>query len=497
MFHIDRLNPAIRLVFVVITGVASAAGVALAANVEGQLDPHFSGDGKALVDIDKIDSGNAVAVQPDGKIVVAGTLTDSFGSQEIGMARLLSNGSIDTGFGNNGKIKLSRPPDQIAIRALIIQPDGKIVIAGYYQSNDSQGRTFFAKRFNSNGSFDYNFGSNSDVRMGFGYGYSEANSIAIASDGSIYLGGDVRREYSIGGPIIQDFDFAAVKLTPSGQPDTGFGDQGRLSVAFDEGGDDMDIGNAMAIQSDGKVLLAGRVRKDSQSDEYGLVRFSADGVPDSSFGNLPSSGFNAQPGQSVFDIAGYHCHQGASALRVTEITFITTQRRIFVGGSACYLGTTTIGEVAGVQDDGTLDTSFGSSGSELVDLNSAYEAQHLTSIVLQPPPPSTVSFLVQPKLLVVGYGYSKQYGNDDMLMTRLASNGDVDTTFGLNGQQSVYFDYAQALGDDHAYAGAMYGDGYLVVAGSSQRNSDGDTDFAVARLLVGDSIFHDGFEAPL
>ncbi len=303
----------------------------------------------------------------------------------------------------------------------------------------------------------------------------------------------MRREYSIGGPTIQNFDFAVVKLTPVGVPDANFGNQGKLDISFDQGGDDADIGTAIAVQSDGKVLLTGRVRKDAQSDEFGLVRFSAAGVPETGFGNLPQSGFSAQPGQSVFDVTGYHCHQGASAIALSEP--VLGGRRIYLGGTACYLGTTTIGVIAAVADDGTLDTSFNSpSGDELVNIDPDYEAQHLTALVLQPPAGSAYSYAQAPSVLAVGYGYSQAHGNDDMLLTRLKADGSVDTGFGLNGHQAVYYDYAQDLGDDHALAAAMDGGGRLVVSGSSQRNSNGNTDMAVARLLVGDEIFHDGFE---
>lgn len=486
--------------YAAVAALVSFAGslTAQATNVEGQLDTHFNQTGKQLVAFYSYDGNQAVAVTvlPNGKTLVAGNAGNGDGTYDVALTRLNNDGTLDTSFGDSGKALFSFGGAAAIVSAMAVQPDGKIVVAGQYEANASNNRQFFAMRLNADATQrDNSFGNGAGYQLvDFNSGDDAAESIALAPDGSIFLAG-----YMHATDNVRYLDFAVAKLQANGMPDNSFNGSGKFSVGFDQGGDNYDRGRAIALQSDGKVVVVGRVRSGPSASEFGVLRLNANGAPDYSFGNLASGGFNFHPGQSIFQIASHCSSEVATTLQIYEGDYIGGPfRLLYVAGDTCYLSTTTAAVVVSVKDDGTLDTSFGNSnGLELVDLNPDYDAQHVSSLLLQPPPKTSPHIFPAPQLLVIGSGHSKQYHNNDMLMTRLSLDGNVDTQFGAGGHQSVYFNYAGGVGDDYAKGAAMVSNGYLVVVGSSQRSATAsNTDFAVTRLLVGDGIFHDDFELP-
>lgn len=481
-----------------LVAASALAGVpaAWAATVEGQLDPHFSGDGRAVVQFHEPGPGpiylllnsvaRAVAVQSDGKIVVAGDTNQGNGS--IALARFNVDGSPDTSFGTQGERLFSFGTATLHVRAMVIQPDGKIVVAGSYQ-NSGEDQDFLAIRFNADGvNADLGFGTFGMSITDFA-GYNDlATSMALGSDGSLYLTG---YETSVAG----DKDFGLVKLQANGVVDTNFGTQGKVGVFFDQGGSTVnnnDTAYGVALQSDGKVVVAGYVSLSSSESEFGLMRVNGStGALDTGFGNMPS-----RPGRSVAQY-GSSCRDYAAALKINEIDSVSF-RRIYTAGTTCLGQSFSTGVVAAFDDDGTLDTSFGSPQQngwyyQNINLDINYSRKNFTTMVLQNPKDSWAYQLFKP--IAAGFGASNQYNNNyDMLLARMNFNGSPDTTFGSGGQQAVFFNYAGGIGDDYAYASTMDGNGYLLLVGSRQRNSSGATDFAIARLLVSDSIFHDGFD---
>ncbi|MGB8716889.1 MAG: delta-60 repeat domain-containing protein [Rhodanobacteraceae bacterium] len=485
MFRFARCfnHPKVAVALALVTATAAQA-----ANVEGQLDPHFSGDGRTYVEF-STQSGpfllhansvaKAVALQADGKTVVAGDVDLGGGHWGIGLTRLNVDGSVDPTFGTLGKRQFNFSNASVHAKALLVQPDGKIVVAGSYEADGTGNSQFLAVRFNADGvNTDPGFGLFGYYLVDFGSGADVANSVALAGDGSLFLAGYMTS-------AVPDLDFGLAKLKANGVVDTAFGTQGLVQIYFDQGGDFDDAASSVAIQSDGKVVVAGSVRRATGENEFGLARVDAGtGAYDTSFGNLAG-----RTGLSVLSLhsAGTACYDDAEALAINEISF----RTIYVGGTHCALASGATAAVAAFGDDGKLATVFNSgSGAEYVDLYSGYNTQEGSTMVLQSQGP----FL--PKVIIAGSGRSTTFNNNrDFLMARTDYQGNIDTLFGNAGHQAVYFNaVGGGLGDDIVHAAAMSGEGYLILAGSRQANSAGDYDFAIARLLVGDSIFRNGFE---
>ncbi len=486
MFSFSRfVNYALATAALTLVGTTAVQ----AANVEGQLDPYFNGDGKLAVYFDaggqNTDFGRAVAVQPDGKIVVAGTIDMGNGETGIGLARLLPNGAPDPGFGTsgNGKRIFHFPNTSATANAVAIQPDGRIVVAGSYEATSGNSQ-ILAIRFNPDGHDTSGF-----VFVDINDYDDVATSLALADDGSIYLAG-YTHYFTFDGP--GDSNFAVVKLTPNMLRDNNFNGDGTKVVYFNQGGDDNDVANAVAVQPDGKLVIAGTVNSGTSESEFGIARLDgATGSPDTSFGHL--SGYS---GQSVisFHSSGTHCRDEAAALKIGQAYLVG--QVIYVAGTHCRFDSSSTGAIAAVDTSGGLLSFFGTNGTALVNLNPDYNSQVVSGLALQPPPRSAYSGVLGSKLVLVGTGQATAFNNNmDMLTTRLDAIGSLDSTFGSNGHQAIYFNYlGGGQGDDRATAAAMDGNGYLVLTGFTQRSASLDYDYAVARLLIGDSIYFDGFD---
>ena len=170
-------------------------------NVNGSLDTSFGTGGEVTTSFgpDTSDTAVGVAVQADGKIVVAGTDQDFDTNfiDEFGLARYNANGSLDAAFGTGGLVATSFGPTTSAFAAgLAIQPDGQIVVAGTVQDFSTNVISEFGlARYNTNGSLDASFGSGGLVTTSFGPGTSaSAAGVAIGSDGEIIVAGYDHRQ---------------------------------------------------------------------------------------------------------------------------------------------------------------------------------------------------------------------------------------------------------------------------------------------------------------
>src|SRR5262249_19285229 len=144
-------------------GPVSSSDFALARyNPDGSLDPSFGAAGKLTSDFfGNWDQANGVAIQPDGKIVAAGTAghTTSSSTLDFALARYNPDGSLDPTFGSSGKQTTDFFGNQDSAFGLVIQPDGKIVLAGYAHHGDDTSTSDFAlARYNIDGTLDSGFG---------------------------------------------------------------------------------------------------------------------------------------------------------------------------------------------------------------------------------------------------------------------------------------------------------------------------------------------------
>ncbi len=238
----------------------------------GSLDTNFSDDGFVTTAIGISADARAVAVHPDGKIVVAG-YSDSGNGNDLVVARYTAAGSLDTGFGTDGIVTtdINSGSDDYGM-AMALRPDGRIVVAG------RSGGDFVVARYTTAGALDTTFGNGGIVTTDISSGsvdYGEA--VALQSDGKIVVAG-----FSwIGG----DADVAVVRYTAAGALDTSFGGDGIVTLDIGSGTGN-DRGYAVAVQSDGKIVVVGRSNAAVAAtvrDNFLVVRYTATGALDTTF----------------------------------------------------------------------------------------------------------------------------------------------------------------------------------------------------------------------
>jgi uncharacterized delta-60 repeat protein len=254
----------------VVTGFSyngSNQDVALARyQADGSLDSLFGTNGKVTTPVGNNDDyGLSVAIQTDGKLIVGGYSQNGV-NNDFTVLRYKSNGTLDSTFGTNGIVITPVGSYGDNINSIAIQADGKIVAAGY--SDTTTGDFFALVRYNSNGSMDPTFGSGGKVITHVGQSDDQINSIVIQGDGKIVAGG-----YSYNGA---DWDFALARYNTDGSPDNTFGTNG--IVTTDIGNDD-NMFYSVALQTDGKIVGGGW-----SGQEFAAARYNTDGSPDSTFG---------------------------------------------------------------------------------------------------------------------------------------------------------------------------------------------------------------------
>ena len=245
-------------------------------NPDGTLDNTFDSDGKLLLDF-KLTSDFvfAIAILPNGKIVLAGTIRSGTSNDSIGVMILNEDGTPDNSFGSTGKIMASFGTESSWVSDLIIQTDGKIVVAG--TAGNSTIRDFAMARFNTDGSPDNTFSSDGVLTIEIGTSYDYANSLVIQPDGKLVVAG-----YALA-PDNLSSDFALVRYTPDGEPDNTFGLGGKQVTEVSPG---FGWAASPVLSAEGKIIVAGSTDDDENpNSNFALVRYLPDGTPDNSFGN--------------------------------------------------------------------------------------------------------------------------------------------------------------------------------------------------------------------
>ncbi len=259
---------------VLATASANGSFITIRYNSNGTPDSSFNKTGVALTSFPGAGAASfAIAVQNNGKIVLAGIVGKGDGfSYYIAIARLNADGSIDSGFGNNGKIIGGNFYTPSIDMSIAFQSDQKILV----------GDAFGIERFNTDGSRD----------MTFVQSLNNIKSIAVQSDDKILV-------------LQSDSNFTVSRFNPNGTPDNSFNGNGKNVTDF--GG--YDIAYSMAVQSDGKVVVIGSTRPPLEISPIQLVlaRYNTDGSLDNSFdgdgkvitdlGNNAS--FNTNPAYTV------------------------------------------------------------------------------------------------------------------------------------------------------------------------------------------------------
>jgi uncharacterized delta-60 repeat protein len=260
-------------------------------NADGTLDTSFDSDGWQTSNIETVnsqpsqDKANAVAIQSDGKIVVAGLsfmpLAPGVNVTSFALCRYNTDGSLDTSFDTDGKLTISFGGVSDVANAVAIQSDNKIVVAGRAYRYGTEGfvenHDYALARLNTDGSFDTSFDTDGKLTTSIG-AYDSAEAIAIQTDNKIVVAGGVgiRREYD---PNDANSDFTLVRYSSNGSLDSSFGTNGIVRTDVVSGAND--FAHAVSLDAQGRILAAGR---SSWPWNYSAVRYQANGTPDVSFG---------------------------------------------------------------------------------------------------------------------------------------------------------------------------------------------------------------------
>jgi uncharacterized delta-60 repeat protein len=256
---------------IVVAGYQTGGGSAFALaryNAHGVLDPAFGGDGKVVTLIGSGAAANAVAIQPDGKILAAGYFSASDDSTDWAIVRYNDDGSLDPTFDGDGILTTHLGGVSEFANDVVVQPDGKIVVAGSSGDFSANPRTssFALARYEVGGTLDATFSGNGKLKTGFGHPAS-ARGIVIQTDGRIVAAGESETESG-------EFDFAIARYTAGGLLDATFGNNGKVVTDFGHSADE--LAADVALEASGKIVVAGVARPDSfNPTRFAVTRYVA------------------------------------------------------------------------------------------------------------------------------------------------------------------------------------------------------------------------------
>ena len=311
---------------VVVSGWTYLSGFAVARyNPDGSLDTTFSDDGKVTTMYTGYDYGYAVAIDDQDRIIVAG----GGASSDVMLVRYNTDGSLDPSFGANGVVVTDFGSWDYAY-AVVLDSAGRILVAG------TNGGYFLLARHNSDGSLDTAFDGDGKVTTDLGSDDAEARAIALDNDGRIVVAGFMRTSPTA-------YDFALARYNPDGSLDTSLGGDGIVITDVDG----RDEGRDLVLDSSGRIIVSGYVDPGDPGDpgpghgphDFAVVRYQPNGCLDSSFSGdgkaitdfLPIEMSGSERGQAmVLDGHGRIVVAGATYDPATDDTNITVGR--YLGG---------------------------------------------------------------------------------------------------------------------------------------------------------------------
>jgi len=424
----QKLVPVVSIIF---TLLLSYAETSFAQSLE--LDNSFSGDGKVLSSLSFSTSGGNVIIQDDGKILVCGTGTN--GSDNIVLMRYNTNGTLDNTFDSDGIVITDYLGFDNSAKAIMLQPDGKIIIAG--QSFDGSGTAIMLIRYHANGTLDNTFDSDGIVITDLSADDNAANSIALQPDGKIIIGVEHI------GTVVVPGDFIVIRYNADGTIDTSFDSDGMTITDLDG---ENNVCKAVSIQPDGKIIAAGASFVTPGVNQCNLIRLNPDGSLD-----------------NTFDADGKASSNLGSDLIAVSSMALQPDGKIVLGGYSDATGE--IGfMLARYNSDGSADNTFDSDGFVLTPIDDQ------TSIC------NDVKLQNDGKIVAVGFYTSG--GLTKPLMARYNQNGSLDYEFDFDGTATpsltTYNDLAVKFG--------IQSDGKFIIAG--QTGVSGNYDLFVARYQV-------------
>ena len=436
----------------------SAYATAPGSGLAGDLDLSFDSDGKVASDFSSkgfaVARPSAIAIQTDGKIIVAGNAFAG-GNSRFALARYNINGSLDTSFGSGGLVTTHVSAADDSLAGIALQSDGKIVAAG--------GARFSCARFAANGTLDATFGSGGKTifNLGTNLGDDANAGVAIQSDGKILIAGTSDFANVPGFNAGAGSDFVVIRLNSDGSLDNTFGTNGITRADF---GSTLDGASAIALQSDGKIVVVGFTSTQATGNDFALVRFNSNGSLDTSFGN---------GGKVTTDFGDRFESAGGVAIQ-------SDGKIVVAGDSAGNFA------LARYNSNGSLDTTFSGDGKQTTNFGTLSGGSASSDNA------GPVAIQADGKIVVVGssnfnFDNGGTTTDENFAVARYNSNGSLDISFSGDGKLTTDFT-TNTSSRRHDNAGAVAiqkRDGRIVAAGTSEVFPTGSTPgsafFAIAR----------------
>ncbi|MBX7107772.1 MAG: T9SS type A sorting domain-containing protein [Chitinophagales bacterium] len=362
-------------------------------NPDGSIDETFGNNGFAYNDYQNYSQYvRSMKRLSNGKLLFVGGAEVNF-QVDVFATQLNEDGTPDTDFGDNGTVLIPIGTGEDICMAAVEQADGKIVIVGNYGVASTTFTNPVAIRLNTDGSLDDDYGTNGIALIDAGYNYESAEDVILMDDGGIMATGYAGNSH---------YDILSFRLDGSGQLNPNYGING-IAVYNLNNGDDM----AYAITKspvDGKILIGGKVGSGSTKTDFLVMAVNEYGLIDSSFGTNGKTSQNIKVNDAGLDLA------------------VQSNGRIILGGTAGAGFATNDFAICRFNQDGSIDSTFGTNGSTLSEISSFFS--DIEDVALQP----------DGKIVACGIAAS---ANNDMGIVRYKGDDVATGAAALNTQSSA------------------------------------------------------------
>ena len=408
----------------------------------GTLDNTFSGNGKQVSNFPTTAAqGNSVTVQRDSSIVVAGQYVS--GQNQWGLlysfalVRYLKNGPEDPNFGSGGRVYLSADAPFCNIPSVILQPDNKILAAGFVTTETTASPFLYLVRLEKDGTIDQTFNHGTPILAEDFTGVQ----VLLQTDGRIIVAANW---YGPDNTITNDTWYAALRFNSDGTPDLSYGVNGQTKIKI---GSTPTKGLATcAVLQKGKLLISGSYN----TRHIITARFNTDGSSDATFGK-----------KGLADVTV----NNTDPCNATCMT-VQADSRILIGGSFTSASGPTDFLAVRLMPNGPLDSSFAGNGKKAINFNGTDEARGIA--------------FNKDGTIILGGVTTPHAQPKKFALCELNTDGSPDLLFGPNNDGKSVAGWANVNGD--AYGLALAPDRKIVMAGSYYSNTIPD-EFAVMRFL--------------
>lgn len=386
-------------------------------------DPTFGTDGRATINQGVASTGSSdnqgrrtMHVLSNDDIIVVGTGKQSGTDYDVFVGKFQADGTVDSNFGTSGAVFINTGGTADEATGSDIGPNGEIFITGTYIDPFGTGfRNILVVSLNANGTLNTNFSDDGILTTNISStSTSEGRDIKALSDGSVLVA--FRTSVTSNNPGIE---FAVMKLTPQGEPDESFGENGIAVIVDPVTADNV---YRLALQDDGKIILGGI--KNTNPVSYQFIRLDENGTIDEDFGT-----------GGIVTIT----HNDSN---IPNLFFLTVESdgKILAGGNTSLGGGSSMASVVRLNSDGSPDDTFGNQGRVSLGLPTTARA-------------------------VLRDGSDDYYviGTDlgDVVSTKITSTGALVNTFGVNGTAN----FGNTIPNGVDVCGAMQSDGKFLIAG--------------------------------